>query len=190
MKIQAPSEFVTEVPLNVILQIVHPGGRRHEKRIRDWWTAANASHWTVPGGRVIQPSFDRRLPAHYKKNDADSPGNLENAEYRFWIGFGESSGRYSKCRFCGVLKWSLAERRAHQQIAGCTSKLVALYRLALAASPRRCLACNELAEPKQETWGVPLHPGCVRKWQFQQFLDSDIFSALKSKVEAKLGAAK
>ena len=102
-------------------------------------------------------------PRLVKRPDWNTPGgNLENQDYRFWIGAHDPKVKFSQCKACCLDSWSAEQRLEHKAI-GCTKILVAAYKLLLRAM--LCVICD--AETSNTRWGVPIcSPGCEERWKF------------------------
>lgn len=110
----------------------------------------------------IQQKFVRRVRK-------ESTGNLDNMDYRFWVGALNLGSRFSKCRACPQVCFSDEERKAHMEKTSCTTWLIRAYRLLLTKRICAFCACKTL----DEKWGVPLCEDiCQHEWRFQDGANS------------------
>jgi hypothetical protein len=79
-------------------------------------------------------------------------GNLNNAEYRFWIGSQNPASRYAECRLCHQPAYTVLARMKHQQDTGHTKALILAYDLLKLDA--RCLVCDTATA--HEYWGIPI----------------------------------
>jgi hypothetical protein len=113
-----------------------------------------------PKPKLPVPTFkaDSRLPAHYSAQsltEPDLPGEFANWEYRFWgpVTMRESDQVVAwQCRACLTMLLPKDMRNEHKEKCGCTTKLVAAYKIML--DKGFCFICNVYT--KQKRWGVPL----------------------------------
>jgi hypothetical protein len=98
-------------------------------------------------------------------------GNLDEQDYRFWIGKKESVATFAVCRACGTEVWGgpgamLKHKEVTNLFKGggpCTTVLVQCYTKLLAK--RQCIVCQAVTYNKR--WGIPLcTPECLMKWKF------------------------
>jgi len=182
-----PEEILTHVPLHALFNAGRQSGRRSAKRKLFSETFAHTGGlqiWDERSRRWI-PRADSRLPAHYR-GQVDTnisrwhseeklvvpAGNLENSEYRFWIGMREQTSSYSKCRMCDAPANSKKVRLMHQRGGHCTTNLVKIFSLLNEEQPRVCSVCKT---PTQKShWGLPLcdEYNCLVDWKFGFFFGS------------------
>lgn len=99
-------------------------------------------------------------------------GNLQEAEYRFWIGREYELLPTAYCRACGEEANSPEAREKHKSAEtefkddqSCILTLVSAYRRLLQKG--KCAVCGLHCYNRQR-WGVPICcPECVRKWKFE-----------------------
>lgn len=89
-------------------------------------------------------------------------GNLQNSDYRFWIGSPNDYSRMAFCRACGARTWSATDRKKHRDEAGCNDLLVKAYNRF--NKWKRCVVCDR--ECSNRRWGVMLHTGCIPDFMF------------------------
>lgn len=118
-------------------------------------------------------------PVRGWSRDWDMPsvvaGNLNQEEYRFWIGmkvsrFGDSTRAI--CRACRKEVWSFEARKLHKEETkywvgneNCTTRLVTVYKRLL--SQPECIICHKNRFGGKK-WGVPIceQPECESEWKF------------------------
>jgi hypothetical protein len=113
-----------------------------------------------PKPKLPVPVFkaDSRLPAHYSAQsltEPSLPGEFANWEYRFWgpvTTHEEDKVLCWQCRACMTMLLDKDSRNEHKEREGCTSKLVAAYKICL--DKGFCIVCNVYTKGKR--WGVPL----------------------------------
>lgn len=89
-------------------------------------------------------------------------GNLNNEEYRFFIGKFDSTLVVSTCRWCGDAFYSAKARKDHEGI-DCHRALTDLYKKLIAL--KKCAICQ--AYCSKTYWGVPLcGDSCQEEWRF------------------------
>lgn len=92
-------------------------------------------------------------------------GNLENWEFRFWIGDKWNANGYATCRCCRAIVFNKAGRDDHKdkfEYPNCFVMLTNAYKELLKKG--RCLVCRE--GTMQRNWGVPICAGCEDAWKF------------------------
>ena len=99
-------------------------------------------------------------------------GNLEEAEYRYWIGSKDEWSSFSMCRACRFSAYSAVDREKHTKdealaVGGerCCGRLVKAYK-ALEISTI-CVVCKQLRYNNTK-WGVPLcnSAHCQAEWKY------------------------
>lgn len=132
----------------------------------------NHSAWNRiwEGDSFVTQAEDR---AEIKKMILEVPrGNLDEQEYRFWIGKEETISLFSACRACGDEMFGADARLAHKtkrnQFKGdnpCTVVLTMCYARLLAK--RKCVVCHEDCFNRKR-YGVPIcSPACLKRWKFE-----------------------
>jgi len=121
-----------------------------------------------------------------KVDDAKVPaGNLDNEEYRYWVGGPQEDYVFAMCRACKKCKYGKPERQQHFKdpdflVNGdpCTTQLVNAYKYLMES--KLCLVCKQ-NRYNRSRWGVPLceQPECLRKWKFS----TDKYIALEFQLE-------
>ena len=100
-------------------------------------------------------------------------GNLEEYEYRFWIGDNLSQSLRSTCRACGEVCYGRDDRMRHKSRGkeiytsdvSCLYVLTQCYKTLL--YKRKCLVCGK--ETYGEKWGIPLcKDECLQTWKFDE----------------------
>jgi ferredoxin len=84
---------------------------------------------------------ERYRPTRKRGETPAQVGNLNNNDYRFWIGCSNPASEYSMCRACGTICFNSAHRFYHKETEKCTDILVEVYKLAL--RERLCLVCEK-----------------------------------------------
>jgi hypothetical protein len=119
----------------------------------------------------------RALPSVYqegRRGERHPKGNLDDAEYRYWVGTREAWSAWAECRCCKKSTYSLEEREKHLKdpsfaVGGerCSTRLVNAYKLML--DSEQCLVCKGRRWMAQK-WGVPLcsDPRCIDSWRFEK----------------------
>jgi hypothetical protein len=127
-------------------------------------------------------------PPSRRDDDKVPQGNLDNEEYRYWIGTSERDYLFAMCRACRKSKYGKLERQQHFKdpdflVNGdpCTTRLVKAYKKLMDST--LCLVCKEKRWGRSR-WGVPLCESseCIRKWKFSQ----DEYLALKFQLELQV----
>lgn len=119
----------------------------------------------VPHGHT--PSIVR----DWKRADPDPipDGNLDDSEYRFWVGSRTKSSEFCSCRACHVFMYTAGERIRHKQVPKgvepCTVRLTAAYRNLLLGN--KCIVCE--GATYNAKWGVPLcqMKSCITRFKFE-----------------------
>ena len=115
---------------------------------------------------------DWRKQGDVDRNLIIPKGNLEEGEYRYWVGTRDISATMGICRACRFATYSREQRIAHQNddskaINGsrCPERLVKCYNLLLSVST--CIVCKGTRHIKGK-WGVPIckAPLCEIRWKF------------------------
>jgi hypothetical protein len=147
-------------PLWVLRQTILPYGARLPKMPPLWEEPKSPVVITDKRRFFQQFDWDRgRGPNNAK---VFSHGNLDNNDYRYWIGLKNSlpGDGVAICRCCHAV-FPVKLIKNHKQ--GCPKKLEAAY--ALLQKDKRCVICNE--ETSRQVWGVPL---CsmqhIDEWRF------------------------
>jgi hypothetical protein len=108
-----------------------------------------------------EPLTMRQIESSKKQvRDRDIPGNLPNADFRFFFGSQLNGSRYSQCRVCNAQCYSGVERKEHMEETGHTVCLVHAY--AVMQKERLCVMCDQAT--RRRVWGVYL---CSRTCQFE-----------------------
>lgn len=97
-------------------------------------------------------------------------GNLNNEEYRFWIGSPNRISGVAQCRACRKVCHDAFERIAHKDdktchVGGetCNRRLVNAYGMLLAQ--HKCVVCRE--QTYQSIYGVPIcQKNCIERWRY------------------------
>lgn len=90
-------------------------------------------------------------------------GNLQLADYRFWVGNRLSASKMARCRCCGQVGLNPINRKAHMEKTKCTSILVLAY--SMMVKDRLCVVCD--THTSWTRWGAPLHKGCMESFMFE-----------------------
>ena len=123
-------------------------------RMRDWRQERNVFY-----SKSQQRSIYEDIPE----------GNLDDSEYRFWVGCVVETSGFARCRACHKSFDTRADRLKHKIVpvgdSQCTIKLVAAYKTL--ALKNKCLVCQEQTWTKH--WGVPLcnTVSCIKRWMFE-----------------------
>jgi hypothetical protein len=125
--------------------------------------AAPGSFGAIVPVRVLAPVEKHRRDDHNRRYVCHT-GNLNNAEYRFWIGTQNPASRYAECRLCHEPAYTMLARMKHQQETGHTKALILAYDLLKLDA--RCLVCDN--PTKLEYWGIPIcSNSCKLEFAFQ-----------------------
>lgn len=162
---------------------------------------ANFEAKVTEHGELIEIPEYRMRRIRKRMQDKIPQGNLEESEYRFWIGIPEANlmSQYSMCRACRQTAYSTKERLAHKDDASkavggdpCTTQLTHCYRN-LSFHMDMCLVCKK-PRHKATKWGVPLckEASCLRSWKFShdRWIPLEIeLKELRARAEALKSAA-
>ena len=98
-------------------------------------------------------------------------GNLDNTDYRWWVGnriYHSHMNQQAMCRRCRMYLYSPAERMEHKEkfTPSCIQALNQAYKLLMDKPDRRCIVCGDRCTTTQ--WGIPMHstPSCMNRWRF------------------------
>jgi hypothetical protein len=194
-----PKEIFTldKVPDYILRQALRPWGRRFPKRGPSvpWpmpnWTAkpfvasgeitkkCTTCGLGIYGGGVFkaegtqyhfqcEPEY---MPLRRTSWKEEIPkGNLEDSEYRFWVGSVAVSAGFSMCRACHKFVYTKHERIVHKGNVAegaepCTKRLTDAYKLL--HPHNKCVVCEE--QTFSQRWGVPLCQtrDCIRRFMFE-----------------------
>jgi hypothetical protein len=97
-------------------------------------------------------------------------GNLDESEYRFWVGNVLESSGFSECRACHKRVFNKSERIQHKMQVNeknnaCTVQLTDAYKILSQAN--KCVVCHE--QTWNRRWGVPICPAvpCIKRFMFE-----------------------
>jgi hypothetical protein len=194
---------VKHLPDYMLRRLAAPGGTRLSKfkpylsvtQSRRIWPADNRP-CDVCGKQVLMKNIHgaESLDGHYRgrnyyhndcfsqipggwrtESEKPSKGNLENADYRFWIGTrhaASASMSWGMCRCCRISTHSNIERYKHLNddscaVGGerCAQRLIEAYKQMLASV--LCVVCKNPRHGRS-TWGIPLcgQQNCLQAWMF------------------------
>lgn len=161
----AYGEEVIVPPLHAIFNICRRGGHYAIKR-----PSYHIIPLYTPRTRDRRGTFERVRSevldtAHVA---ASVPGNLENSEYRFWIGMNEPLAKWCACRMCGHPAMDKTGRQRHFDLSLCSTNILRVYKMIHMDKPRRCAKCADVCEKPTAMWGVPLHKHCIEAWKFDR----------------------
>lgn len=120
----------------------------------------------TPIGPARPASDPRVLRWKTTQGPTSAAGNLDNMEYRFWIGTRNEQTKFASCRWCRMVTFGPNERTAHNEgpHSHCTSKLVKAYGVLNAKG--RCVVCDGSCRSRRE-WGIPIcGDKCMEAWKF------------------------
>ena len=95
-------------------------------------------------------------------------GNLEDWEYRFWVGMKHQQATYSLCKCCRTVVHGKNDRADHKKHWGetedsCMKRLQEAYKLI--KKEGNCVCCKK--KTYEEKWGLPLCSRvCQAEWKF------------------------
>lgn len=193
-----PKEIFTlnKIPDYILRQALQPWGRRFPKRpervpwpVPSWEVKSftrsqeiikkcTACNLEIFGGGVfheggVQYHFQcepEYLPMRRTSWKEEIPkGNLEDSEYRFWVGSRAESAGFAMCRCCHKFVYTKHERITHKQMEGgkepCTKRLTDAYKLL--HPHNKCVVCEE--QTFSQHWGVPLckTASCIKRFMFE-----------------------
>jgi hypothetical protein len=93
----------------------------------------------------------------------ESKGNLDENDYRYWIGNRYPGAQYSTCRRCMVLV-HVEQRKEHSKKNDCNLLLVEVFKKL--QFDKRCVQCDEVTLFSK--WGIPLCDRfCIDDWKFE-----------------------
>jgi hypothetical protein len=174
-------KFADDVPLSAILHVCHAGGRHEPERRKhspyDTSTSYDYRHRHSKGVTIF-PLSD------YEKERLHNAGNLQNEEYRWYLG--ATQGNWSQCRFCRHSCLSPSARREHNLKANCRTNLMVVYRWLKSQNPTRCICCGSITTC--EKWGIPMctEPRCTYDWRFSYVEQAQMLKAKKACTEMGL----
>ena len=115
--------------------------------------------------------------AHIELDAIGRIGNLENAQYQFFLGHPMATSGFSQCRVCleGV---KLGERRDHSKTLGCCKIMTKV----LKQVPRDdCVICG--AFTTKECWDVPLcSTYCEELWKFEAVQPTSVLMEIAKEI--------
>lgn len=201
------------LPHYILRRFVEPGGERQEKR-KEFVRVAGICeacdkavvYRKIMGVEQIDGIWYNGAVYHYQCRQAAGPflsrrnkvlkGNLEEEEYRFWVGTPEQGMGFSMCRACRTSIYNKLDRDGHFKdpkfsIGGlqCSVRLVNAYKKL--SDLTQCLICKK-QRFGHTRWGVPIcdSPTCESNWKFNQQrwmpLEAELFRNKKRAIfEAK-----
>lgn len=185
------------MPMWAIRSILGPGGCRQEKfrplaKPSVCWHGAckkraskmRDDHWYCEEHSIVQlyqpMGFSSRTFTPFTHTNPTKVGNLDNWEYRFWIGDRFNYNGYATCRCCAAIVFNKAGRDDHRgrfEYPNCFVKLTTAYK---EISKRgKCIVCKE--GTMRRNWGIPLcGSDCEQRWMFRQtekyvLLETELF---------------
>ena len=134
----------------------------------------------VPPKGIIQPyqSYGSFSGFDWK----DRKGNLENDEYRLFMGDISKASVRAQCRICFLSMYTKEERKTHPKTTGCYKAAIFAYTVLLAKG--NCVVCGK--PTKNKKWGIPLCAGetidtCIDRWKFYTLQPQIMRDALPKK---------
>lgn len=112
----------------------------------------------------------------------DAPrGNLQLAEYQFWVGSQQEMSLFARCRGCReAIVGEYDQRKAHIELKHCTTALVVASKKMLGR--KKCMYCR--VDTVNRRWGVPMcSDNCARGWMFN---DSAVYPEFQHEVEEEM----
>lgn len=195
------------VPLHIIRKATQPNGRRLPAFVvlpirgpgdPTWKFCAlcakdttkdpkmNSKHHSKHGW-VCTPCFDKHSNTNISlgdvyraKTNIACEGNLDENEYRYWIGTRSITGQSATCRCCRDTVYSETQRSLHRgtKVVVCKLRLVHAYNFL--ARTKKCIVCGA-DNWGCAKWGVPLcSSACITKWRFDFTMYSALQDILKS----------
>lgn len=160
-------------PLGVLRQVIHAGGKRlpsepgmfptSKHQARFVYTRSNYGGGGYhPGTMTLgTPPRGQIVPITQRDFSVNVFGNLDNVDYREFIGMSVQESTYAKCRGCETVIMRLEERGAHR----ITCKPLILSTIRLLIKDRRCVICDRATA--LHGWGLPLcSDNCKVAWRF------------------------
>lgn len=148
------------------------------------------SHYMDAGKRVCWDCWQKRTKVShvspytppYNPTSYQLIGNLQDSDYRIWVGSKTSYETLSMCRRCRDYCYGDKERKAHKEKfpVTCGRYLTDAYKVLLAKTPRRCVVCRQ--ECFTLRWGIPLHHtnSCLDEWKYGRQYHSALQLALQA----------
>lgn len=118
---------------------------------------------------VDQQNWPPRMRNRHMDHDPLPSGNLDDSEYRFWVGHMAEKAVFSSCRRCYKFCYSAEERLEHKRVPNgtdaCTIQLVRAYNRL--SQKNKCMICS--SQSFYRRWGVPLCQvgNCVKRFMFE-----------------------
>lgn len=175
-----------------------PGGKRLDGR----WSRGEYYHWSCA---TPEESDDYRcwqngwISRHERQETAVAKGNLEQEEYRYWVGTDAApdiESKWAMCRCCRTSTYSKDQRIAHFRDPDflcngnqCSHRLIQAYEKL--KSSTLCLVCKQPRNGNLK-WGIPLcdNPSCEKSWKFGQERWLPLYIELNKQEKAPVEATK
>lgn len=158
-------------------QICFPAGMHQPKRV------PFKAIYTPPIG-IIHSAWSQ----FHGGNDflSNRKGNLDNDEYRLYMGDISPNSKHAQCRICSLSFYNIEDRKAHHKKVGCYQLAVRAYCILLCKG--HCVICDK--PTKGRKWGVPLCPGeaidtCIDRWKFYMLQPKNMREAIPNSAEPK-----
>lgn len=121
----------------------------------------------INGRRVNERDWHRerikREHTRYTASKEPPKGNLDVAEYRFWIGAEAGQSCFARCRVCRMPTYTREQRVQHHEHYKCSLHVVEATRT---LDQNVCVMCEKKFWSSNK-WGIPLcSMECVEKWMF------------------------
>lgn len=152
-------------------RFAHPRGQRLPAKVKTFGARAphlvplrGASH--VP--RLHDPWAGRNRRRPWDDVEDELEGNLDQAQYQFYVGSASKTTGWSMCRYCRKTFYKEQDRRKHfREDKGndaCSVRTIAI--MLMLVKDMKCVVCD--SSTKHTKWGFPicLNVDCFKRWMF------------------------